>query len=85
MAAASKPGHQPATSGAPVLGSPGTLLPVTAARPVLLPGSKSSGVPAIRDATLVTFLVPVTVATMRSVAVAPSARSPTAQTPVLAV
>ena len=82
ITSASTPGHQLATGGTPVFGSPGIVLPVTVARPVLLAGSKSAGVPASREATLVTVVVRSHRDDHRSVAVALRARLPMSQTPV---
>jgi hypothetical protein len=71
-----------ATGATPVLGRPGTVLPVTAADAESFAALGSVG--ALDDllAVLVTLVVPVTVAVTRSVAVAPTARAPTVQMPV---
>ena len=56
--------------------------PVTVAEAVLLPATGSGWSSAVLVAVLVTAVVPVTVATIESVALAPLARAPMFQTPV---
>ena len=56
--------------------------PVTVAEAVLLPATGSGCTSAVLVAVLVTAVVPVTVATIDSVALAPLARAPMFQTPV---
>src|SRR5581483_1106241 len=80
---------KPATSGArfaiggtPLFGSPGMVLPVTCDLAVSFAATGSTGDETDRVATFVTFVVPVTVAVICRVAVAPFARTPMSQTPV---
>src|SRR5712671_5637689 len=78
-------GHAADTGGTPLLGSPGMVLPVTVDVAVSLAGFGSAGVVTVRVAVLVTGVDPVTVAVIRSVAVAPKARAPRFQSPLPAV
>src|SRR5947209_288877 len=71
-----------ASGGVPLFGRPGMVLPVTVVEAESLAGFGSAGVVAVRVAVLVTGVVRVAVAVIRSVADAPKASGPTSQTPV---
>src|SRR5689334_14398150 len=79
---ASMLGHSCAIGSTPLLGRPGTLLPVTVAECELLLATGSTGVLDVRDAVLATGVVPLTVTVSWRVAVAPTASAPTFHTPV---
>jgi hypothetical protein len=74
-------GQIAATGGAPLFGSPGTVLPVTEDEAESFAGFGSAGVLAVRVAVFVTVVVPLTVAVIWSVAVALTARAPMFHTP----
>ena len=82
MSTTTTSGHSDATGGTPLLGRPGTVLPVTVLVAVSLAGFGSAGVVPVRVAVFVTGVVRLTLTVSCRVAVAPKASGPTFQMPV---
>src|SRR5438105_14989576 len=82
MSTTTTSGQSDATGGTPLLGRPGTVLPVTVLVAVSLAGFGSAGVVPVRVAVFVTGVVRLTLTVSCRVAVAPKASGPTFQMPV---